>query len=206
METVILRFPHISQHIFKRLDIKSLTKCRIIARIWNEFICSEKNFWIEIILHLTYAKEVWRKILKKSDLDNLSKFAKAICKHYKYSPKAIRKRMTPLHFAAQIGEIQIVKNSYIEKEIEKNPKDLEDWTPLHLAAQNGHLSVCQMIIDSVEVNFFDRIPQSISSNILYQTQEIVLDKPVPAEPGGQGGAACPSNNCPCSQLSKKKEF
>ena len=145
METVILRFPHISQHIFKRLDIKSLTKCRIIARIWNEFICSEKNFWIEIILHLTYAKEVWRKVLKKSDLDNLSKFAKAICKHYKYSPKAIRKRMTPLHFAAQIGEIQIVKNSYIEKEIEKNPKDLEDWTPLHLAAQNGHLGTVHIL-------------------------------------------------------------
>jgi hypothetical protein len=150
MEAVILRFPHISRQIFEQLDVKSLTKCRIIARLWNESICAERFFWIEIILHLTYSEEVWRTILRKSNIDQLSKISRDICNYYKCAP-AIKTR-TLLHFVAQFGETQIVKKCFLEKEIKKNPADFGGWTPLHLAAKNGHAEICQIIVDNVEVN------------------------------------------------------
>ena len=154
MEAVILRFPHISRQIFEHLDVKSLTKCRIIARLWNESICAERFFWIEIILHLTLSEEVWRTILRKSNLDQISKISRDICNYYKCAPAnpAIKTKRTPLHFIAQFGETQILKKCFLEKDIKKNPSDLGGWTPLHLAAKNGHAEICQIIVDSVEVN------------------------------------------------------
>ena len=82
MDAVILRFPHISRQIFEHLDVKSVTKCRIIARLWNESLCAERFFWIEIIQHLTYTEEVWITILRKSNLDQLSKISREICNYY----------------------------------------------------------------------------------------------------------------------------
>ena len=150
MEAVILRFPHISRQIFEHLDVKSVTKSRIIARLWNESICAERFFWIEIILHLTLSEKVWRTILRKSNLDQLSKISRDICNYYKKASAGKTKR-TPLHFVAQFGETEIVKKCFLEEEIKKNPSDLDGWTPLHLAAQNGHAEICQIIVDSVEV-------------------------------------------------------
>ena len=150
MEAAILRFPHISRQIFEQLDVKSLTKCRIIARLWNESICAERFFWIEMILHLTLSEKVWRTILRKSNLDQLSKISRGICNYYKCAP--VIKTRTLLHFVAEFGETQIVKKGFLEKEIRKNPSDFDGWTPLHLAAKNGHAEICQIIVDSVEVN------------------------------------------------------
>ena len=151
MEAVILRFPHISRQIFEHLNVKSLTKCRIIARLWNESICAERFFWIEIILHMTLSENVWRTILRKSNLDQLSKISRDICNYYKKASAGKTKR-TPLHFVAQFGETEIVKKCFLEEEIKKNPSDLDGWTPLHLAAENGHVEICQIIVDSVEVS------------------------------------------------------
>ena len=153
MEATILRFPHISRQIFEHLDVKSLTKSRIIARLWNESICAERFFWIEIILHMTLSEKVWRTILRKSNLDQLSKISRDICNYYKKASAGKTKR-TPLHFVAQFGETEIVKKCFLEEEIKKNPSDLDGWTPLHLAAENGHAEICQIIVDSVEVNMY----------------------------------------------------
>ena len=150
MDAVILRFPHISRQIFEHLDVKSVTKCRIIARLWNESLCAERFFWIEIIQHLTYTEEVWITILRKSNLDQLSKISREICNYYKCAP--VIQTRTLLHFVAEFGEIQLVKKGFLKKEIRKDPPDVDGWTPLHLAAKNGHAEICQIIVDSVKVN------------------------------------------------------
>ena len=118
MEAVILRFPHISRQIFEHLDVKSVTKSRIIARLWNESICAERFFWIEIILHMTLSEKVWRTVLGKSNLDQLSKISRDICNYYKKASAGKTKR-TPLHFVAQFGETEIVKKCFLEEEIKK---------------------------------------------------------------------------------------
>ena len=113
--------------------------------------CAERFFWIEIILHMTLSEKVWRTILRKSNLDKLSKISRDICNYYKKASAGKTKR-TPLHFVAQFGETEIVKKCFLQEEIKKNPSDLDGWTPLHLAAENGHVEICQIIVDSVEVS------------------------------------------------------
>ena len=179
MEAVILRFPHISRQIFEHLDVKSLTKCRIIARLWNESICAERFFWIEIILHLTLSEKVWRTILRKSNLDQLSKISRDICNYYKKAP-AIKTNRTPLHFVAQFGETQIVKKCFLEEEIKKNPSDIDGWTPLHLAAKNGHAEICQIIVDSVEVNTY-LIKHFILANMYDNTSTVEVKLLIPGQ-------------------------
>ena len=51
---------------------------------------------------------------------------------------------TPLHFAAQMGNLEIYE--FLNKDItEVNPKTKNGVTPLHLAAKNGHLEVYKLI-------------------------------------------------------------
>ena len=78
--------------------------------------------------------------------------ARTVCRFYKKNSE-----QTPLHFAAKIGQLEIVTNAYADKAIEdKNPTDVEEWTPLHYAAQSGHVTMCQLIIDQLE----DKNPKS----------------------------------------------
>ena len=53
--------------------------------------------------------------------------------------------LSPLHFAARTGEIDVVRKIF-QKVEDKNPKDENGLTPLHWAAQNGNLGICQLII------------------------------------------------------------
>ena len=64
--------------------------------------------------------------------------------------------MTPLHYAAALGHLEIC--SLIVKNVEdKNPDDRNGWTPLHWAAQFGHLEVCELLI----ANVIERNPEDI---------------------------------------------
>ena len=38
----------------------------------------------------------------------------------------------------------------IEKNVDKNPKDIDENTPLHYAAEDGHVEICKMILEDVK--------------------------------------------------------
>ena len=57
--------------------------------------------------------------------------------------------MTPLHYAARKGYLQICQE-IIERVDDKNPKDLSGMTPLHHAAANGSMGVCRLILKNVD--------------------------------------------------------
>ena len=42
MEEIVLRFPHIGQQIFEKLDDQCLVKCRKVQKSWKDFISNEK--------------------------------------------------------------------------------------------------------------------------------------------------------------------
>ena len=56
---------------------------------------------------------------------------------------------TPLHFAAEAGNCQIVKMLVLQLE-EKNPKNANRKTPLHYAAIKGHYEVFRIIASLIE--------------------------------------------------------
>ena len=56
---------------------------------------------------------------------------------------------TPLHFAAEAGNCQIVKMLVLQLE-EKNPKNANRKTPLHYAAIKGHYEVFRIIASLID--------------------------------------------------------
>ncbi len=53
--------------------------------------------------------------------------------------------MTPLHYAANEGHVEIVEELLQEIEC-TDPKDQLGDTPLHLAARQGHLKIVQILM------------------------------------------------------------
>ena len=56
------------------------------------------------------------------------------------------KGLNALHFAAMIGEHELVKILF-EKDMALNTKDSYGRTPLNFAAQNGHWLICLYLIE-----------------------------------------------------------
>jgi ankyrin repeat protein len=59
---------------------------------------------------------------------------------------------TPLHWAALMGHLEIVKLilENLEHINNKNPVSLDGWTPLECAAQHGHLEIVQLIENTLQ--------------------------------------------------------
>ena len=156
MENVLLRFPHLGEAIFQKIDNKSLASCQKVSRSWYRFIQYQK-------------RPKWTRI-KHRQVKNLETLSKELNGLESYDGSAIKgsfgrmffsairnKSMyhtgyTLLHLTAVCGyletcELIIQKIRNIE---DKNPSNEWGQTPLHYAAENGRLEVCQLIIQSVD--------------------------------------------------------
>ena len=67
------------------------------------------------------------------------------------NPPEILHGRTPLHHAAQMGYLEVVR-AIAAVISDSNPKDSHDVTPLHLAAQNGHLKIVEYMCDNYVSN------------------------------------------------------
>ena len=46
MEELMLKFPHLPEKLFQKLDSKSLFKCKEVARSWENIIGGSKSVWL----------------------------------------------------------------------------------------------------------------------------------------------------------------
>lgn len=62
-------------------------------------------------------------------------------------------KLTPLHFAAKEGFLEIVK-MLLEKQANVNAKNQENFTPLHFASFNNHLEIVNelLAVDDIEID------------------------------------------------------
>ena len=149
MENVLLRFPHLGEAIFQKVDNKSLALCQIVNGSWYRFIQYQKRpKWIRI------------KHRQVKNLENLSKEFKGIPVYVPFERmffSAMRHEImipggyTVFHLAAITGCFEtcelIIKS--LHKTEKRNPPNETGFTPLHGAAINGHLDVFQLIIQNV---------------------------------------------------------
>ena len=178
MEDILLRFPHIGENIFKKLNRKNFCKSMEVSRSWNYFIKNESVLQKAYKVHKDNKTRIQEKIqsltdeiendFRKKILEETTPFHLAaergelqVCQEIMENADDMNPTtlggygLTPLHKAAENGHLSVYQ--LISKSVDdKNPKDKFDVTPLHWAARNGHLSVCQFIVENV----VDKNPKS----------------------------------------------
>ena len=50
MDALMLRYPHLPEQIFQKLNNKSLFKSRVVARSWKDLIDRRKYPWLRIVI------------------------------------------------------------------------------------------------------------------------------------------------------------
>ena len=168
LETIFVRFPHLTEAIFGELDIPSLSLCREWNKMWKENLENSRTFrilWIKMIETTTKLfdrkfKKEWRQILVKIPLEMLKNLANGVfyfvrnrktCQDFAGKYLSIR-QYSPLHAAVQYGcihgDLSLFQYTLARMEI-KNPKDGDGMTPLHIAAQLSNLEITKQILKKV---------------------------------------------------------
>ena len=155
MENVLLRFPHLGEAIFQKVDNKSLASCQIVSASWYRFIQYQKRpKWIRIKHRLVKNLETLSKefnIVQKYDGSAIEgSFVRMIFSVLR-NKRMHQTGYSLFHLAALNGYFGICELiiQKMHKNEDKNPSHEWGDTPLHFAAQFGHLEVCQLIIDNI---------------------------------------------------------
>jgi hypothetical protein len=168
MEEVLLRFPHIGDQVFKKLDNEDLTKCRKISPSWNEFIDNQKLPWIRLmkkyLCELEFNKKIqeeWQTFVKSYNVATLCEIAIKVEHFFKNNPDEEYQVLDLLSAATLSSNIEIV-----EKLLE-NGADLEalNFDPLYYAAKQGDIVAYELLKKKCEdwsPTFFDSIQNGIT--------------------------------------------
>merc|ERR1719228_2171738 len=122
------------------MDQKSLANCRMVSTSWKKFLEKQKFYWIRMIKAYILFPKVYQRIFRLSSVENIRQYFLEVREFYKNDVSEVGQ--TPIHFAAQNGQLLICKTilSHVEN---KNPMDKEGHTPLYYAAKYGQMVVCQ---------------------------------------------------------------
>ena len=136
MEEVFLRFPHLAEIVFKKLNNQNLSKCLEVGQSWKLFI-DDNNL-------------IWTRIKKKYPIQNEAQI-KPIDRYILTSINGDKYCTTDLHLAALTGQTEIFKFLFEEDFLTKKNIDPYDlgMTPFHLAAAKGRLNICRLIVDKI---------------------------------------------------------
>ena len=90
MDGIIIRFPIVGQNIFKKLDNKSLANCKLVSKIWQQFLRNDILIYKRKIQKYT-TKQIefryeWKLVTKKVSSDALKKLATAVEKFFLSNP------------------------------------------------------------------------------------------------------------------------
>jgi len=192
---------HIALQIFNELDPKSHGNCRLVSKEWRDCIDNDKLWWqkqlandFDLLQRLAVVKyEFVEKFIRALDqyvynnepLNNLKSFAiftRAYCKKLTEDEELIHYRYTPLHFAAEKNNVQVVKlflDHAEELNIDLNVRNRDQRTPLLYAKSKA---VLQLLLNNHRINA--AAIDNIGYNILHYvcdyngsgcTQEEIVD-------------------------------
>ena len=130
MEEIISRFPHLAENIFEELDNYYFIQCKVISPSWKNFMEGSKFSYIRLIETSTNCStKAMKKILKKTNLEDTIQLASNVSKvHVKWQKEKV--------LGVNMRKDKLVIDPFL--------------TLLHTAAKHGSLSVCQLMIESIE--------------------------------------------------------
>ena len=115
MEKIIIRFSHLAESIFDKLDDKTLTKCRSVSKKWKAFIDNQKTLHVRKIKtkieEFHEVGDAWNVVFKKGTTQEIMNLDDAVRKFYiKDSNLKYYKGLTPLHVTAGAGKLLLLSN------------------------------------------------------------------------------------------------
>ena len=148
MQVLMLKFPHLPEKIFQKLDSASLFKSREVANSWQNIIDGRNYPWLRIVNIPTILKERNSYLHLAAETSQIETFKTALNQEGDKNIKNVRGE-TSFHLACKNGHFKIVqlllKNN--DPEINFNAKDNSGITAFHLACRFGKLDVVKIFIE-----------------------------------------------------------
>ena len=156
----MLRFPHVLEQVFQKLDDRSLFKCREVARSWQNIIDGRNYPWLRVVNIPTILKKKDRYLHLAAETGQFEAFKIASNKEKNMNIKN-RCGETSFHLACKKGRSMIVqfilKKSGVQinsdtknnQTIDLNVKTKKlGITGLGLACENGHYEVVNILMEN----------------------------------------------------------
>ena len=153
METLTLRFAHLSEMIFDHLDNQSIANCNIVSKTWSIYIIEQKFFVIrkikETVEKAQKLSKPWFEVFKKANTENIMELRNCVKQFYgdgSLKVNCFNKGFTPLHIAAGVGNILLFQSIHKLAE-NKEPRTDDGFKPVICAIKNGHVKMAEFIIE-----------------------------------------------------------
>ena len=149
----MLRFPHLPEQIFQKLDNESLFKCREVQRSWQNIIDGRNYPWL-CIVNIPTKLNSYSYLHLAAKTGQIEAFKTAFDEE---EDKNIKNGVgeTPFHLACYSGCLEIVqlllKNANEAKdnpEIDLNAQTNFGLTPFYYACMSGHFNVVKMLMEN----------------------------------------------------------
>ena len=160
MEELMLRFPHLPEQIFQKLDNSSLFKCREVVRSWKNLIDGKNYTWLRVVNIPTILKKKNTYLHLAAETGQIEAFKTASNKEKNINIKnrcgetsfhlACKKgRFTIVQFILKKSGVQINSDTKNNQTIDLNVKTKKlGITGLGLACENGHCEVVNILMEN----------------------------------------------------------
>ena len=139
MDNLMLRFPHLFEQTFCKLNHKSLFKSRMVARSWNCFIKERNYLWLCVVNIPTILKNSNTYLLFAAEKGQIDAFKTALSEEEENNIKNIYAE-TSFHIACKNGHLNIVEFllETIDLYVDINSKCNNTFTGFTWACYKGH--------------------------------------------------------------------
>ena len=160
IEELMLRFPHLPEQIFQKLDNSSLFKCREVVRSWKNLIDGKNYTWLRVVNIPTILKKKNTYLHLAAETGQIEAFKTASNKEKNINIKnrcgetsfhlACKKgRSTIVQFILKKSGVQINSDTKNNQTIDLNVKTKKlGITGLGLACENGHCEVVNILMEN----------------------------------------------------------
>ena len=108
MQDLLLKFPHLPEQIFQKLDLVSLYKCREVTKLWQDIIDKRNYPWLQIVTIPTILKDGNTYLHLAAEIGQIEAFKTAFIEE---EDRNIKNKycQTSFHVACMHGRSEIVK-------------------------------------------------------------------------------------------------
>ena len=177
IQDLVLRFPHLLEQIFQKLDNKSLFKCREVARSWQNIIDGRNYPWLRIVNIPRILKRRNTYLHLAARTGQIEPFKTAL---YEEEDKNIKNQRgeTFFHLACKNGRLKIVHllltnlefdiSGINNHDIDLGAKTKYGNTAFYYACFKGHVDVVKILMENADVfSFYVRAKNSAGNTAFH---------------------------------------